>query len=222
MAQGIKLLIVAKEATGKTTLISTIKDGLVASTDNKAFSGKVPHYRYSSYNGIQDFIDTNNTKISAYQEKYGQLPGTMVIDSVTHFQIAMERWANDKFTGFNIWSSLGKEILTFNAYLEDVLLANGINVVLTAHCNYDSETARYEISSPGNFGKQGSWLSVTDNSVFLEIKNGKRIVHHTSTKFPCRSNLAGIPESQSIEEYDLNKHIELLASMKTESEEFVL
>jgi hypothetical protein len=222
MAQGVKLLIVAKEATGKTTLISSIKDGLVISTDNKAFSGKVPHFRYSSYSGIQDFIATTNEKIGLYNEKYGKFPGTIVIDSVTHFQIGMERWANDKFTGFNIWSNLSKEILTLNAYIEDTLLSNGVNVVITAHCNYDSETARYEINSPGNFGKQGSWLSITDNSAFIEVKNGKRVVHHTNTKFPCRSNLANIPESQSMEEYDLNAHITALAEMKTESEEFVL
>ena len=40
-----KLLIVAKEATGKTRLISTLEDALVASTDNKASTGNVQHYR---------------------------------------------------------------------------------------------------------------------------------------------------------------------------------
>ena len=158
MASGIKLLIVAKENSGKTTLIGKIKEGLVVSTDNKAFTGKVPHFRYNYYNGIQDFINVVNDKISAYLEKYEKLPQSLVIDSVTHLQNNMEKWANDKFTGFNIWSNLGKEILALNAYLEDVILPAGINVIITAHCQFDSETNRYEIASPGSFGKNGSWL----------------------------------------------------------------
>lgn len=222
MARGVKLLVVAKEKTGKTTLVSSITNGLVVSTDNKAFTGKVPHFRHSAYLGIQNFIDVTNDKIEKYQEKYGEYPKTLVIDSVTHLQIAMERWANDKFTGFNIWSNLGKEILMFNAYLEDTILASGINVVLTAHCVYDADNAIYEIASPGNFGKQGSWLSVVDNAIFIEIKNGKRIVQHTNTKFPCRSNLEGIMESQPIEDYDLNAHIQALSEATTESEDYVL
>lgn len=222
MATGIKLLVVAKENSGKTTLISKITDGLVVSTDNKAFTGKVPHFRYAYYNGIQDFIATVNDKLATYQEKYDTLPQTLVIDSVTHLQNNMEKWANDKFTGFNIWSNLGKDILALNSYLEDTILPAGINVIITAHCQFDSETNRYEIASPGSFGKNGSWLSITDNSIFIEIKNGKRIINHTNLKYPCRSTIPGIEESQVMEAYDINGHIEALMSLREEADEYVL
>lgn len=157
---GVKLLVVAKEATGKTTLISKINDSLVASTDNKAFTGKVAHFRYSEYEGLQPLIDTIVSKVGIYQEKTGSLPKTIVIDSVTHLANNMERWANNKFTGFSVYSNLGKDILEFNHFLETQIIPAGINVVITSHCQLNSDTGRYEIASPGQFGKNGSWLSV--------------------------------------------------------------
>lgn len=156
---GIKLGIVALENSGKTTIISTIKDALVVSTDNKAFTGKVPHFRYSTYGGIDDLLGTIGTKIEAYREKYGKLPRTLVIDSVTHLASAMEKYMNDKYTGFNIWSNLSKDILAFNSFLEDDVIPAGINVVFTSHCQFDKDTSKYTIAAPGSFGKNGSWLN---------------------------------------------------------------
>ncbi len=218
---GVKLLIVAKEASGKTTLVSTLKDALVVSTDNKAFTGKVPHFRYSEYTGLEDLTSTINEKLSIYQQKYKKLPNTLVIDSVTHLANNMERYANEKFTGFNIWSALGKDILGFNHYLETVVIPSGMNVVLTSHCQFNKDTGRYEIASPGSFGKNGSWLSVTDNSIFIEIKSNKRIVHTSSLKFPARTNIEA-SEPIDIDKYDINTHIQLLEKAKGIAEEFVL
>lgn len=222
MPHGIKLGIVALENSGKTTIISTIEDALVVSTDNKAFSGKVPHFRYSTYEGLDHLLGTINEKIEAYVTKFSKLPRTLVIDSVTHLANNMEKYWNEKATGFAIWSGLGKDILAFNAYLEDVIIPEGINVVFTSHCQFDKDTAKYMIAAPGNFGKNGSWLSVTDNAIFLEVKGGKRTVHHTNSKFPCRSNLPEVPESQDVSEYSINEHIAALEAMNEESEEWTL
>ncbi len=219
---GVKLLIVGQESAGKTTLISSIKDALVMSTDNKAFRGKVPHFRYSTYNGLDDLIATLEDKLERYKEKMDTYPKTVVIDSVTHLATAMEKWANDKFTGFNIYSNLGKDTLAFNAYLEDVLIPNGINVILTAHTQYDAETARYIISAPGSFGKNGSWLSVVDESRFLEVKSGKRIVHYRTSKFPCRTLNTKYPDSMPVTDYGINSDIEELSKLNTEAEEWSL
>lgn len=215
-----KLLVCGFENTGKTTLISQLKDALVVSTDNKVFRGKVPHFRYSTYNGIHDFIDTLNSKIEAYNAKYGEFPKTVVIDSITHLNNAMEEWASEKFTGFKIYENLGKEILAINRYFEDVLIANNVNVVITAHTQYDPDTGKYKIHSSGSFGKQGSWLSVVDNAIFIEAKSGKRIIHHSTMKFPCRTLLPDMPEHQPIEEYDINAHLDALAHLSAESKDF--
>jgi hypothetical protein len=220
MAKGIKLGVIALENSGKTTIISHLEDALVASTDNKAFTGKVPHFRYSTYNGLDDLIATIETKLAAYEAKFKKLPRSLVIDSVTHLANNMEKYCNDKYTGFNIWSALGKDILAFNSYLEDTILEEGINVIFTSHCQFNPDTTKYQIAAPGNFGKNGSWLSVTDNAIFLEVKGNKRIVHNTTMKFPCRSNLADIPESMDIVDYDINAHIEALEQQVTDSEEW--
>jgi GTPase SAR1 family protein len=159
MAHGIKLGVVALENSGKTTLISNIKDALVVSTDNKAFTGKIPHFRYSEYFGLEDLLGTIGSKIELNQEKYGKLPRTLVVDSVTHLANNMEKYWNEKATGFAIWAGLGKDILAFNAFLEDTVIPSGINVVFTSHCQFDKDTAKYQISAPGNFGKNGSWLN---------------------------------------------------------------
>lgn len=218
---GVKLLVVAKEASGKTTLISKLREALVVSTDNKAFSGKVAHFRHSEYLGLQDTINTIVSKVGAYQERYGKLPKTIVVDSVTHLANNMERWANDKFSGFSVYANLGKDILAFNHFLETQILPAGMNVVLTSHCQQNADTGRYEIASPGQFGKNGSWLSVTDNSIFIEIKGSKRIVHTNSMKFPARSNI-DMPESYSMDDYDINEHIAKIEESKCEAEEFAI
>jgi len=219
---GIKLGIIATENSGKTTLISKLEDALVVSTDNKAFRGKVAHFRYSYYEGLEALIGTIGEKIEAYHEKFNKYPRTLVIDSVTHLQSNMEKWANDKFTGFNIWSNLGKDILGFNAFLEEEIIPAGINVVFTAHTQFDADTAKYKISSPGQFGKNGSWLSVIDEAIFLEVKGNKRVAHHKTVKFPCRTLQEDLPDSEDVDSFDINKHIDLLEASVTESEEWSL
>ncbi len=219
---GIKLGIIALENSGKTTIISQLEGALVASTDNKAFAGKVPHFRYSTYGGIDDLLNTFNSKIEAYVEKFGHVPRTLVIDSVTHLANNMERYWNEKATGFAVWGGLGKDILAFNAYLEEVIIPEGINVVFTAHCQFDKDTSKYTIAAPGAFGKNGSWMSVTDEAVFLEIKGGKRVIHFTNPKFPCRSLLEDSPESMDVSEFTINTYIEALENNNKESEDWMI
>jgi hypothetical protein len=68
---GIKLGIIAMEKSGKTTLISKLNDALVVSTDNKAFKGKIPHFRHSTYNGLDDLINTIGDKLEGYEARFG-------------------------------------------------------------------------------------------------------------------------------------------------------
>ena len=218
----VKLVVAGYEASGKTTLISQINNALVMSSDNKAFTAKVPHFRYTEYTGLQDFINTLEAKIEAYKAKFNKLPETIVIDSITHYDSIMTKWANNTFKGFTVYSQLGANLFDMNAYFEQVLIANGINVVLTAHTAFNADTGRYSIPAAGEFGKKGSWLSVTDNGIFIETKNGKRIVHTNTVKFPCRSRLPDYVNEVDIDKYDINDHIAKLKSLITDTEEFVL
>jgi len=218
--EGIKLLITGTENSGKTTLISNIKDSLVMSTDNKAFRGKVPHFRYTNYEGFEDLVTTISTKIEAYETKYKKLPKTFVIDSVTYLQTAIVKYNNDKYTGFNIWSAINKDILAFNAFIEEELIPAGINIVMTAHVIYDADSARWKIDSPGNFGKIGSFMSLVDEAIFTEVKGNKRILHFSTMKFPCRTLQPKLPDSINVNDFDISKHIELLESAVAQSEEW--
>ena len=218
--EGIKLLITGQENSGKTTLVSSIKDGLVMSTDNKAFRGKVPHFRYTVYNCLEDLIDTVSSKLEAYETKFKHLPKTFVIDSVTHLQNAIIKYNNDKYTGFNVWSGINRDILAFNFFIEDELIPAGINIVLTAHTTYDTDNAKFKVESPGNFGKTGSWLSIVDEAIYLETKGNKRILHYSTMKFPCRTLQAELPESINVNDFNINDHIKLLESSIQESGEW--
>lgn len=73
-----------------------------------------------------------------------------------------------------------------------------------------------------DFSKRGGFLSETDNSIFIETKNNKRIVHHRSTKFPARTVMSELPDSQPVEDYDLQAHIDALSTLSDSVEDFVL
>ena len=223
--KGFKLLVVAKESTGKTTMVSRLDNALIMCTDNKSFDFEVPHFRYSEYNGFDDMMDTIEEKLETYEDKFGKLPDTFVVDSVTHLSNAIEKYCKDKYTGFNVYSNYGADIVDFNAFLEDLIM-EGINVVITAHCTYNPDINGYEIQAPGNFGKNGSWLSVVDNSIFITVKGNKRMVYTKAVKLPARTSIYNDTKeteiSMEMDKYDINKHIKDLQNKSKKSSKWVL
>ena len=160
MSKAVKLLVSAFEASGKSTITSKINNALVINFDRKEYGFKVPHVNVPQFAGMDDLIDTLNTKVGAYQEKFGSLPETIVLDTVTQFYTAMTKYNGEKYTGFDIHSNNNQDTLSLNGYIEDILIANGVNVIIVAHTIYDSETSRHIIPASGQFAKAGSWLSV--------------------------------------------------------------
>lgn len=65
-------------------------------------------------------------------------------------------------------------------------------------------------------------LSETDNAIFIETKNGKRIIHNRSIKFPARSTIADLPDSVLVDDYNLNDHIKALSALEDEVADFIL
>ena len=120
---------------------------------------------------------------------------------------------NTRFTGFHVFSNLNKEIHEITEYVQNVLIANGMNVVLISHAIYDSETTNYALIGKGDFSKRGGFLAETDTAIFLETKNNKRMVHHKSTKFPARTLLADMPDSEPVETFSLQAYIDKLSKI---------
>jgi len=220
MSKAIKLLVCGFEATGKSTITSQIRDALVINFDRKEYGFKVPHVNIPTYAGLDDLINTINTKVGIYKEKFGELPHTIVLDTVTQFYSAMQKYNGEVYKGFDIHTMNNKDTLALNGYIEDVLISNGVNVVIVAHTVYDADTSRHIIPASGQFAKAGSWLSVVNDSIFLERKSGKIVVHTKSMKFPARTTLPDMEASVPMEDYDINKHIDRLAGAKIAAAEF--
>ena len=216
----VKLLVSAEANSGKTTLTKTLTDTLVVSHDGKKFPFKVPHVTIREFANTQELVNTINEKIVSYKERFGEYPRTIVFDSVSKIFDTMVDNCSSKFTGYSVYSNLNTEISQFTYYIENTLIASDMNVILISHAMYDSDSGRYHLIAKGDFAKRGAFLAEVDEAVFIEVKSSKRVIHFRSTKFPARSLQDGLPDSVSIEKFDLNDHINTLAEGTNDVDEY--
>ena len=97
-----------------------------------------------------------------------------------------------------------------------------MNVIIISHAIWDQDTAKYNLVGKGDFGKRGSFLSEVDEAIFIETKNGKRIIHFKATKFPARTLTEGVPDSMPVEEFNLQDYMKLLSASADAADEFAL
>lgn len=218
----VKLLISGEANTGKTTLTRNLKNSLVISHDGKRYPFPVPHVTVPSFNTVDELLNMTIEKIEAYNEKFNEYPTTIVFDSVSKIFDTMYAYCNEKHTGFKIYSELNKEILAFTAFIENSLIASGINVVLISHAIYDSDTAKYSLVGKGDFAKRGGFLAEVDEAIFVDIKNNKRILHFRSAKLPARSLHTDLPESTPADDFNIQAHIDMLAGTANLVDEYQL
>lgn len=218
----VKLLIAGESNAGKTTLTKGLESSLVISHDGKRYPYRNPHASISSFSTSDELTNFVTEKIEAYHAKFGEYPRTVVFDSVSRIFDTLYDACNHKYTGFNIYSNLDKEIKSFTNYIEDTLIASGINVVILSHAIYDSETSKYNLVGRGSFAKVGSFLSVVDESIFIETKSNKRILHFRSTKFPARTLQDDNPDSMPTEDFNLGTYVTHLEEVNSAVNEFEL
>ena len=214
-----KLLISGAASSGKTTVISKLEKAFVIVTDNKSFPFKVPHYRYTKFNGIDEFKSTLIEKLKAYKVKYGEKPDTVVIDSVTHLYQEMHVWAKDNYKGFDIFNEMQTAVISLNSLIETLLIGNGVNVVITAHTTFNEGSGSFEIPAMGKFKETGGWLSLVDNATHISTEHNRRVIFNKSLKYPARSTL-DIPDKQTVDEYSIVEHMKLLESASEESDDY--
>jgi hypothetical protein len=73
-----------------------------------------------------------------------------------------------------------------------------------------------------DFQKRGGFIAETDEAIFIEIKNNKRIVHFRSTKFPARTLQTEIVDSMPVEDFNLADHMTILESNQNDADDFAL
>lgn len=210
----VKLLISGLANTGKTSLLQSLTDVFVVAHDGKQYPFPQPHVNVNQFASVSELTTIVNTKLGVYKEKFGKLPSTIVFDSVSTIFETIADNCSRQYKGFEIWKNVNSEINEFTRYLEQTLIQHGLNVVIVSHAVWNVDTVSYELVAQGSFAKKGGFLSTVDNSIFIEVKNGKRIIHHRSPKFAARSTLAELPDMQPIEEYNLQKHVDMLAATK--------
>lgn len=218
----VKLLISAEANSGKTTLTKHLKNSLVLSHDGKRYPFPVPHVMVPSFGSVDELINLTIEKIEAYKSKFGDYPETVVFDSVSKIFDTIHTNCNEKYKGFTIYSELDKEVSALTSFIENSLIASGMNVVLISHAIYDADTAKYSLVGKGSFAKRGGFLAEVDEAIFIEVKTNKRILHFRSTKLPARSLQEELPDSLPVEEFNLQQHIETLAGNTSAVDEYAL
>lgn len=151
----VKLLISGESNSGKTSLTKNLENSLVINHDGKRYPFSVPHATIAEFSTTNELIQFVVEKIEAYKEKLGDYPATVVFDSVSRIFDSLYDSCNTKYTGFNIYSNLDKEIKLFTNFVENELVNNDINVVLISHAIYDSDTSKYNLVGKGSFAKVG-------------------------------------------------------------------
>lgn len=222
MSNAIKMLVCGFESSGKSTVASQLEDALVFNFDHKEYGFKVPHVNIKDFNGLDNVLALITEKIQAYNDKMGKYPKNIIFDTMTQFYSSMQQYNGSKYKGFDEHRQNNLDTLAFNKFIEDSLIPSGINVIIIAHTVYDEPTARHLIPASGAFAKAGSWLSVVNESIFVEKKSSKLVVHTNNLKYPCRSTLPDIESGVNIENYSLQAHIDRLNNVKLEASEFIL
>ena len=202
---GIKILVCGIENSGKTRLTSQIKDAFIINLDDKKYKIKVPHTNINDFVNINDLKKKVAKSINKYEDKFKKKPKVLVFDTVTQMYTEINKKAM-KFTGWEVHSYIKDQTLLFNEYINSIL-EFGIDVVIVAHAQIDKATGKWKIPATGSFADAGSWLSVVDEAIFLEVLEDERVVHRRTLGLPCRTLLPEVPESESLAHFDINKYI---------------
>ena len=222
VAKGYKLLIAGDSNSGKTSLTKNLKNTLVISHDGKAYPFKVPHGTIKEINTTAELTTFVNEKVDAYIERYGSMPENIVFDSVSRIYDSLYDACNKRYTGFNIYSNLDKEIKEFADFLEQILEV-GVNLIIISHSIADADTGKTNLVGKGSFAKLGGFLSVVDEAIYIQTKkNDKRELHFRSTVYPARTLQDDLPNTIAVEDFDLQTHVERLSDAAKGSLEFSL
>ena len=201
-----KLLITGMPNTGKTTLLKTLQNALVISRDGKPFSLELPHVNVPDYKTIEEFLDIVQEKIEAYENKFGKSPDTIAFDSVSRIFTDIEASCSKRFSGYDVWSNVNKEINTFLSSITE-MQEGGFNIVLIAHAVWDENAKKYIETCKGSFAKIGGFLSTVDYAMNIDIVGNKHILKHKGNNL-SRTLLDGMPDKEDASNFNLQDYLD--------------
>lgn len=204
-----KVLINGKSGVGKSSLIKHLEKPFVISRDGKEFPFELPHMTIRNYTDMKTIlyggttrIDGENVevegvvdKLEKYVEIYGEAPGTVVIDSVSKLMQDAIDASNLKFTGFDIHSNINKEIAHLTTFVQEYLVANGVDVVLVNHVMENDKNGYIPVGQ-GKFKDKGGYYSEVDESILV---TEDLCVIHRGAENQARTLLEDMPDKTYLE-----------------------
>jgi hypothetical protein len=140
-------------------------------------------------------------------------------------------FSNLNFTNFDIHSHINKEVAVFTSFVQEDLVANGINVVILNHVMDNDKKGLVPIGQ-GKFKDKGGFYGEVDHSILVSDMK----VHHRGVKNQARTTIAELPDTQYVENivdpskskklkegetyYDLQKHIDLILETHNNNSEW--
>jgi hypothetical protein len=217
----IKLLISSLPNVGKTTLLQTLKNVLVIARDGKKYPFPQAHVNVPDFTSADELIDLISEKIHAYKEKMGNMPETVVIDSISKILLDIEGYCLEKIASFP-YGKINTEIKKVVDFIERDL-APSFNVVLVSHAMYDEKVNGYAlVNAGGSYGKKGGILSEVDEAIFLESRTKKRFIHYRNPNMASRTTVADLPDTGPAEDFNLQEHLAMLQKRQNKATEWSL
>ncbi len=216
-----KLLISALPNMGKTTLLKDLKDTLIIANDGKKYPFKQPHINIEQVTSASGFIGDIDGALDRYNEKFGNYPKIVVIDSISKVLLDIESYYISTISSFP-YGQIGKDIKELMDYIENDLVKNGCTVVFVSHAMKDDDGYFKLVTSGGAAGKRGGVIADVDNSIYLELKGKKRIVHYKNPKLLARSLDETLPDFVEIENFNLQDYVDTMVAHESDTDEWVI
>lgn len=170
---GAKILINGKSGSGKTNLLKPLKKAFVISRDGKDFPLNIPHMLVNEFHGMDILINGGSVeveddeiyiegfyeKVEKYNEKMGHYPETIAIDSASTIMQNIIDNANINYTNFDIHSNINKEVAILTKFVQEGLVANGMNVVIINHVMDNDKKGLIPVGQ-GKFKDKGGLVSL--------------------------------------------------------------
>ena len=214
-----KILLSGLSNTGKTSLLQTLTNVLIMANDGKKYPFKQPHRNIDLTTTAQSFIDEIEDALEGYEKKFGEFPNTLVIDSISKVLLDIENHYVSTVSSFP-YGPIGKDVSYLMNYIENELVKNGCNVIFVSHAMKDGDGQFSLVTAGGASGKRGGVIADVDNAIYVDVKGKKRTVYHKNPKLLSRSLDADLPESQLVEDFNLQDYLDHLLKTETDTDEY--